>query len=360
MSIVAAELWQVSFALPVAHVAAHGATAVREVAVLALTADDGTVGWGECDALSHAGYGGATLGQAWDVLREQLLPALLRGGAGTSRDHPLASAAVAAAMLDIDARRSGVSIAEALGGVQRRVQSRAVIGIADSVDLLLADVAAALESGFRHVKLKVQPGWDVMPVRAVRGCWPTVGLAVDANGSYDEQSAGDVLAALADAALAYVEQPLQPTDLDALARLARSVDVPLALDESVSSAADLRSAHACNAGSILNVKPARLGGPREAAALARAAADLGWTCFAGGMLEAGVGRATALAVASLSACQLPTDLGPTSRYIEHDILPSVELAGDGTLEVPPGVGLGAVPSRARLAELSLATWSTGL
>lgn len=356
--LVGVDLWWLRFVLPRAHVAAHGATVHRELIVVRVHDAAGGAGWGECDALEEPGYSAEYTAGAWEVLRTSGVPALLTGGGPQIAAHPMASAALAGALLDAELRDVGTPLREALGGGVRRVASTAVCGLADSLDDLLAMVEGHLAAGHRSVKLKVQPGWDSEPVAAVRANWPELVLAVDANGSYPTVDVAlDALAPLARAGLRYIEQPLPPNDLVGSAALAARLEVPVALDEAVCSLGDLRRAVRLAAGSVLNVKSARLGGPRAAVAVAEAAAAAGLACFGGGMLEAGIGRATALAVAAIPACGLPTDLGPTSRYLSSDIVAPIELDADGCLAVPDGPGIGVTPDLARLEELAVATWS---
>lgn len=356
--LIGVDLWWLRFALPRAHVAAHGATVHRELIVVRVRDAAGGVGWGECDALEEPGYSTEYTAGAWEVLRTSGVPTLLAGGGPAVTDHPMASAALAGALLDAELRTVGTALRVALGGVATRVASTAVCGLAATPDDLLAMVEARVAAGHRSVKLKVQPGWDREPVAAVRAAWPELALAVDANGSYP--TADLALAALgpvASAGVDYIEQPLPPADLVGSAALAARLEVPVALDEAVCSMGDLRRAVSLGAGSVLNVKSARLGGPRAAVAVADAAAAAGVACFGGGMLEAGVGRAIGLAVAAIPACGLPTDLGPTSRYLSRDIVAPIELDADGCLAVPDGPGIGVEPDLARLGELAVTTWS---
>jgi O-succinylbenzoate synthase len=204
--------------------------------------------------------------------------------------------------------------------------------------------------GAALVKLKVTPRpADLDAVTAVRAAWPQLPLAVDANGTLDARS----LAVLAPVGLAYVEQPAPADDLLASAALARRTDVPIALDESITSLAALEVALAVGAGTVVNVKPARLGGVATAAEVARAAAEAGCATFVGGMLETGVGRAAALAVAALPWCTLPTDLGPSSRYLRPDVTEPIELDAEGRLVVPAGPGIGVAPDPDRLADVAV-------
>lgn len=333
---------------------AHGTESVRDLVLVRVTLADGTEGWGECSALARPTYTGEYTAGAWAVLADELAPAVLAGREPDVVGHPMASAALATARLDAGLRRRGRRLVEELGAQHGRPAERvavaAVVGRGDHADQVVAAVADRLAEGATLVKLKVTPRpVDLDAVAAVRATWPDLAIAVDGNGSLDPRSAS----ILDGFGLAYLEQPAPADALLESAALARRLAAPIALDESVTSLAALEVALALGAGSVVNVKPARLGGLVVAADLARHAAEAGCGVFVGGMLETGVGRAAALAVAALPACTLPTDLGPSSRYLAVDLTPPIELDADGLLPVPTGPGIGVVPDPGRLDEVAV-------
>ncbi len=339
----------------------------REVIVVEVDDGDGNRGWGECPALPRPGYSAEYLDGAWAVLRDVLVPLALDDPAAalSSLDavpgHQMARAGLVGALIDLDQRAAGRSLGEALAGgaaVADRVASNAVIGIHDTPDELLAAVADARARGHRSVTLKIAPGDDRVPVRIVRDAWPDLVLSVDANGSYpDADVATRALGAVESAAgeLAYIEQPLGVDDLVGTAVLARRLASPIALDESVGSVGDAVTALSLGAMDVLNLKPARLGGPVAALAAARTVVAAGKRVFCGGMVESGIGRAAALALAAQPECTLATDLGPSTRYHRRDLTAPFEL-DDGFLVVPTGPGIGVEPDRDALADCTVTTW----
>lgn len=328
-------------------VAAHGTESVREVVVVRVVGPDGTSGWGECDALLRPTYTSEWQDGAWAVLRDLLAPAALTGVPHGVVGHPMAVAALETALVDLALRGEGRSLAAALGATSTRVASRAVVGIGP-VDDVVAAVARRVESGHRAVKLKIRPGHDVAPLRAVRAAWPDLVLAADANGSYDLAAARDVVRALAALDLHHLEQPLGRGDLLGHAEVRRSAPVPIALDESAVDLDAVATAAALGAVDLVNLKPARLGGPSDSLRMRDLLVERGLTGFCGGMYELGIGRAAALAVAVLPGLDGTADLGPSDAYVRHDITPSIVLGADGTLGVPDGPGLGTEPDPDRL------------
>ncbi len=335
------ELVRVRVPLVAALASAHGTESIRDLVLVRVTLTDGATGWGECSALARPTYSPEYTAGAWAMLRDELIPALWSDDGAELVGHPMATHALGAARLDASLRQRGRRLVEELGQRYGRPVEQlpvsAVVGRASSVDAVLAVVEARLTEGAVLIKVKVTPHpADLEVVTAVRATWPDLALAVDGNGTLDNRS----LSILDGLGLAYVEQPAPAEDLLASAGMAKRLGAPVALDESITSIASLELALTVGAGQVINVKPARLGGVHVAADLAQVAIDAGCGVFVGGMLESGVGRAAALAVAALPVCTLPTDLGPSSRYLEPDLTTAVVVDDRGWVTVPTGPGIG--------------------
>jgi O-succinylbenzoate synthase len=318
---------------------AHGTEWSKEVLLVRALDAEGREGWGECAALAAPTYRAEWVDGAEAVLRRFLLPAARAGRHAGVVGHPMATAALEAALLHLRLAAAGTTLAAWLGAVRDRVPCGVAVGIAPSLDELLAEVAALLVQGYRRVKLKVRPGWDVAPVRAVRRTWPELALAVDANGSYQRSDLDGPLAALDDLGLVEIEQPLPAEDLLGLAEAARRLATPVCLDESIGSAAELETALALGALDHVNLKPARVGGVEESLRVHDLALARGVPLWIGGMLETGVGKAVTVALAALPGATLPADLTASRRWFAEDLTDPWELAADGTVPVRP---LGAV------------------
>jgi o-succinylbenzoate synthase len=343
------ELRLVGLPLVAPFATAGGVTAVRELVLVRLTTDVGQ-GWGECSALAAPTYTEEYAEGAFDVLARHLVPRLLaaptldltgfRDAVAPVRGHPMAKASLEMAVLDVLGRERDESLARWLGATRERVPAGVAVGIEDSVAALVEVVEARAEEGYRRVKLKIRPGWDVEPLAAVRSAvGEEIALVADANGAYRR---GDVdgLRALDALDLAALEQPLPPEDLEGHALLARHLDTPVCLDESVTSTPAAVRALDVGAASAISVKSARVGGLVEARRLHDACVARGARAWVGGMLETGVGRAAAVALAALPGFAEPGDLSASSRYFAVDLTAPFELDGDGHLTVPVRPGLG--------------------
>jgi O-succinylbenzoate synthase len=339
-----------------------GSTTERDILLLRAVTAAGE-GWGECVALTGPGYSSEYVDGCQHVLREHLLP-LLIGRALCSAaavagllqpvvGHRMAKAAIEMAVLDAELRARGESFATHLGAVRTDVDCGVSVGIHDSIDELLDAVAGYLASGYRRVKLKIEPGWDVAPVGAVRERFgPDLLLQVDANAAYTLADARH-LARLDAFDLLLIEQPLPEEQVRAHAELARAVRTPICLDESITSAQAAADAIAMRACSIVNVKPGRVGGYLEARRVHDVCAAHGVPVWMGGMLETGLGRAGNVALAALPGFTLPGDASASDRYYERDLTEPFVMV-DGRLRVPEGPGLGVTPDPGRLAEVT--TW----
>ena len=312
-------------------------------------------GWGECVAMSRPLYSGEWGDAAWLLLRDSLVPAVLRAGdeAGLEpfRGNPMARAAIRTALLDLRLRREGKRLKESLGGSRERIECGVSIGIAPGIDALLGEIAGYLEQGYRRVKLKIEPGRDVAVARAAREAFPDAALMVDANAAYTLADAGH-LAALDELGLLMIEQPLSEDDLVDHATLQGRLETALCLDESIPHAGAARAAIALGACRVINIKPGRVGGLEEAGRIHDLAREAGLPVWCGGMLETGIGRAANLALASLPGFTLPGDTSASDRYFEEDITEPFVLAPDGTLGVPTGPGIGVDPAPDRLVRFA--------
>ncbi|WP_433175713.1 o-succinylbenzoate synthase [Actinoallomurus sp. CA-150999] len=320
----------------------------REVLLVRVFGDE-TEGWGECVASAEPLYSAEYVDGAEQVIRDHLLPRLpadvtARGlGAAFApvRGHPMAKAAVEMAVLDAELRVSGLSYAAYLGATRTRVPAGVSVGIMDSIPELLDAVDAYLREGYVRIKLKIEPGWDLEPVRAVRERFGDIPLQVDANAAYTRTDLRH-LAALDPFDLLLIEQPLPEEDLLGHARLAEALTTPICLDESIVSARSAADAITLGACSIVNVKAGRVGGYLEARRIHDVCVAHGLPVWCGGMLETGLGRAANLAFAALPGCTLPGDVSASDRYYTRDVTEPFVLR-DGMMRVPDGAGLGVEP-----------------
>ncbi|MEU4780156.1 o-succinylbenzoate synthase [Micromonospora sp. NPDC023633] len=339
--------------LPLVHRFQTSSHAKRELehVLVTLTDTDGAVGWGEIASPSGPFYGAETVESCWAVARDHLAPMVLR----TAWEHPTDLAAAlgrvrgnhfARAGFDVAAwalwsAAEGTALAHALGGTRGSVEAGVSLGIEPTVDDLLAQVRLRVDEGYRRIKLKIAPGWDVEPVRAVRAAHPDVPLHVDANGAYqDVPEHRAVLAELDGLGLLMIEQPFASRALVAHAALQDRIDTPVCLDESVEEVDDLVTALRLGAVRVLNVKVSRMGGLTHAVRAHDLAREHGVPVWCGGMHEFGIGRAANVALSALPGFTLPSDVSGSDKYYARDVTTRPIVSTDGLVEVPAVPGLG--------------------
>jgi O-succinylbenzoate synthase len=325
--------------------------------------EGGVCGWGECVAEEAPLYGSETTETAWHIIKDFLIPLVFRKGiiepedfareAGAFRGNRMAKAGLELALWDLKAKKAGLPLSKLYGGVRGEVAAGVSCGIEDSVPELVARIGSYIEQGYKRIKIKIKPGWDIEATRAVRAAYPDVVLQADANGAYSLADK-ETLKALDPLRLLLVEQPFPPYDLWDHAKLQRVMMTPLCLDESILSLDTARAAIEMGSCRIINIKVGRVGGPVEMRKIHDYCEAHDVPVWCGGMLESGIGRAHNIHIASLSNFKLPADLSASRRYYKEDIIePPIELSGPGTIRVPDGPGIGVNPVEERIKKAAL-------
>lgn len=349
-----------------------GSQSVRDVVLVEAVSEAGVSGWGECVTMAWPGYSAEYTRGAVNVMREFLIPTLMplvvasaEGGTATPapdsvrsalalmQGNPMAKSAIETALLDLWLKQRNLSLGEFLGATRDRVDCGVSVGISSSIEELMIEVGQYIDEGYRRIKLKVEPGWDVDALRAVREQWPEIPLQVDANQAY-RRSDADHLAKFDEFDLLLIEQPLPEDDLLGHRLISSVVSTPICLDESILSVDSAESAIEFGATTIINIKPGRVGGFLAARDIHDLCVERSIPVWCGGMLETGVGRAANIALAALPGFVLPGDTSASNRYYKEDVTEPFVLV-NGQLRVPTNPGIGVEPIAENLAEMSTAT-----
>lgn len=317
----------------------------RELVFVHVRSDEGE-GWGECSALNRPTYTAEFARGCFEILRDQVAPAVFASGVGGQDEvalvnAPMAAAGFTMAVNDMTLRSRGVSLAHELGVVATTVAAGAALGLGEPLDV--ANQARALaEEGYRRIKLKVAPGVDMATVEAVQTACPELSLHLDANGAYSETDLPRVIE-LSAAGVVAIEQPFAPAvAADVQRELMAASTVPILADESVASVADAERLHAAGLLGGVSIKAPKLGSIGQAKRLHDLCVGWGLPATAGGMLESGLGRHALAALAALPGFTLVGDVSPAGRWLLHDPWPDLTMVG-GRVEVPSGPGICAAP-----------------
>ena len=326
-----------------------GRTYCRRI-LLVTVHSEGIDGWGECVVGEDPFYSSEWIESAWPTMTKYLVPALLGQHIESARDcpalfanvraHRMAKAALENALWDAEATKKQEPLWKLLGGTRREIPCGVSIGIQDSVEQLLEKIQTELAAGYRRIKVKVKPGWDVNVLERVRSRWADITLSCDANSAYTLDQV-EHLRKFDQFNLLMIEQPLWDDDIYYHARLQKELRTAICLDESIVSSRTAACAVETGACRIINIKVGRVGGFSEAAKIHDLCQAQNIPVWCGGMLESGIGRAHNIALSTLENFRLPGDVSASKRYWKEDIIdPEVEVSAQGMIAPSgqPGTG----------------------
>ena len=320
-------------------------------------------GWGEGQAFLFPTYCPEYSAGVFLVIKTVLARAIVGREIGSGdelqqamscfKGNPFAKGTIDMAWWDLLARTRGEPLWKTLGGQGPDVEVGADFGAMETVDALLGKIDQAFKAGFKRVKLKYAPGWDLHMVQAVRKTFPDDVFHIDCNSGYTLKDI-EMFKHLDRCNLAMIEQPLMHDDLVDHAALQRQIKTPICLDESATSPEKVRKAIEIGACRWVNIKPVRVGGHTPALKIHDLCRDAGVPCWIGGMLESGIGAAHCLAAATLPNIKYPSDVFPSSRFFHKDLsVPDWHLSGPSKMTAIPAPGIGCDPDPAMLEECTV-------
>lgn len=326
-----------------------GTFKTREFILVEAVDADGTSGWGETVAFNVPFYSEETVKTNWHMLEDYLIPLILH----KEIEHPdevneifapirknnMAKAAIEGAIWDVYAKQNNMSLAEALGGKRESIDVGISIGIQDTVEELVEIVRGFVNEGYKRIKVKIKPDWDVEVMRTLRSEFPDTAIMADANSAYSLNDTA-LLKQLDEFDLMMIEQPLASDDIIDHAKLQKELSTPICLDESIHSFEDAKKAVELGSTKIINIKIGRVGGLTEAVKIHDYCQENNIPVWCGGMLESGIGRAHNVALTTLPNFTLPGDTASSSRYWEKDLIEPEVVSVDGLIEVPKAKGIG--------------------
>lgn len=324
----------------------NGAVSEKD-GILVRVHDQGVEGVGEASPMAGSFYSDDTPESVWALLKDSLVPAVLKARPATTPEahavlerlggSPFARAGIETAFWDLDARKAGKPLWAFLGGTDRPLASGLAVGIYDSIPALLHAIETHMREGYRRLKIKIEPGWDVKPLTEVRRRFGDLPLMVDANCAYRQGDIGH-LGSLDAFNLMMIEQPLPREDLEGHALLQKSIRTPVCLDESAEDIARVQRAIALGSCRIVNIKIQRVGGLTNAKAVHDLCHAAGIPVWAGTMPELGIGSVQTLHCATLPGFTFPTDVESTQRWFVQDIIEPPIIVQDGLITLPHGSG----------------------
>jgi L-rhamnonate dehydratase len=253
----------------------------------------------------------------------------------------MAMTAVEMAMWDAYGKCVGQSLSSLWGGVYReRVEVSAYLFGTDP-HALAASASRFLDKGYRSFKVKIgmSPDSDISNIEAVRKVVGSLPLRGDVNSAWTPGTAKRMLEKLRPYDLQYVEQPLELDDLIGHAELRRGQPIPVALDESAYTLADVGNIIRMGAADVILLDPHEIGGlwqTIKAAAIAEAA-GIPVLLHSGG--ELGPSQAAYVHLAA-SIPNMSIAIDSERDYLLDDVVLEAPTVIDGSLAVPTEPGLG--------------------
>ncbi|KAB8127149.1 o-succinylbenzoate synthase [Gracilibacillus oryzae] len=321
----------------------------KDFYIIELIDQDGYRGYGETVAFDSPWYTEETTSTARETIERELAPLLKEPIDHPStftttrtnkiRRHHMAKYSIEGALWDLYAKRQNKPLYKAIGSNRNQIEVGAAIGRKKDIPTLLDAIRTAAHNGYKRIKLKIGRENDIHILDAVRSHFPKLPLMVDANSAYSLNDI-DHLKQFDQFQLMMIEQPFAHDDFVDHAKLAQTIETPICLDESIHTLADARTAIALNSCQIISIKLGRVGGFHNALAINSLCQEHHIPTWSGGMLEAGVGRAQSLAMATMPNFIFPADQAASDRYWQNDIITPAITAQSGTITLPdkPGIG----------------------
>jgi O-succinylbenzoate synthase len=328
-----------------------GKTIDRHEVIVKVEDASGYFGWGEAPVEEGPWYSYETVESTMYVYKEYLIPKLLKL---KSLEHPkdfieavegirgyrMAKAGIETALWDLKAKLEDKPLYKILGGVRDYIESGVSIGIIGDENTLLKSISKFLDQGYKRIKIKIKPNWDLHPVKLIRKEFGNIPLQVDANAAYT-LSHMNIFKELDNYELLMIEQPLSYEDLYDHAELQSQIKTSICLDESIKNLHDVKTAIKLGSCKVINLKPARVGGLYESKLIHDYSMSNNIPIWIGGMLETGIGRGHLVAMATLPNVKYPNDISGSDRYWEEDIVePPWILRKNGTIKAPEKSGIG--------------------
>ncbi|RNF39569.1 o-succinylbenzoate synthase [Planococcus salinus] len=365
MKIKEVNIWKMKMMMKQPFTTSFGTFQEKEFLLVEVKDEQGNSGWGESVAFHSPWYSEETMETNLHIIRDFLVPIVLETDIGHPeevhelfahlRKNNMAKSTVEGAVWDLYAKRNNMPLAEALGGKQEKIEVGISIGINENMEELVETVRGFVEQGYKRIKVKIKPGFDVNVMRELRNQFPDVPMMADANSAYRLKDV-ELLKELDEFNLTMIEQPLASDDIIDHAKLQAQLKTPVCLDESIHSLEDTRKAVELGSTKIINIKIGRVGGLTEAKRIHDYCMEQNIPVWCGGMLESGVGRAHNVALTTLPNFVLPGDTAGSSRYWEEDIITPEVTVEDGYITVPKASGIGYEVNRETLEKYTVDTW----
>ncbi|MGQ0546159.1 MAG: mandelate racemase/muconate lactonizing enzyme family protein [Betaproteobacteria bacterium] len=341
----------------------------KQVILVKMTADDGTVGWGEAGPSRR--WSAETTHSCYTSIKHYLAPVLVGRdpldiaglhaamdqelAPGLDPGQPIAKAALDLAAHDLVCRKLGINLQSWLGAkAADRIELSYLVSATD-VEGTAKQVQAGLGEGYRAFKVKVghEPALDVERVRAVLAAAKGCTVWADANQGYTLEAALRAARGFAALGVELFEQPIPMSDFYGMKKLLSASGMTIALDEAAMGLPLVVDLIRRGAVEGLVVKVNKTGGIHYARQLCDLARNAGLRLIGSGLMDAPIGFAASVHLFAGYGIDYPCDLnGP--QHIAGDYLAEpLPMEGRRYALVPQRPGIGVVMDEAKAASLAL-------
>lgn len=337
----------------------------RQSVLVKITADDGTVGWGQSVPSPRWSY--ETIETVESTIQRYLAPELIGRdafdaeaiGAAMNRfiapsfstGAPICKAGLDLALFDLTGKLLGQSAAQRWQRPGRNKITLSWTLNPATLDEVEGLIAQGWARGYRHFNVKVAPDprFDLELCRLVKRLVPEGFLWADANGGYDERTALAIAPQLAELGVAVLEQPLPANRLSGYRALKQQGALPIIMDEGIVSCVELEEFIKLDLLDGVAMKPARCGGLTEARRQVELLLDRGLMFLGSGLSDPDVSLAASLALYGAYDLAYPAALnGP--QFVDGSVLKQPLTVAAGELAVPTGAGLGVEVDEAKIPQ----------
>lgn len=338
----------------------------RQTVLVRITADDGTVGWGQSVPTNKWSY--ETLETVYTTIERYLAPVLIgldpfdlpavQKAMDTiiapsfSTGQPICKAGIDLAIFDLTGKLLKQTAQERWKHKGRDKVLLSWTLNPRTLDEIPELIDEGRQRGYRNFNVKVAPDpkFDVEMCTMVKKLVPDGFLWADANGGYDEATAIEVLPKLAKAGVAVLEQPLKPNRLSGYLKLKKIGGLPILMDEGIVSTGELEEFIKLGMLDGVAMKPARCGGITEARAQIELCIKEGLMWLGSGLTDPDISLAASLLLYGAYDLRFPAALNGPQFLSKLSILKNPLVPTDGHLPVATGPGLGVEIDEQKLEE----------
>jgi L-alanine-DL-glutamate epimerase-like enolase superfamily enzyme len=327
----------------------------KQIILVKMTGDDGTIGWGECGPSRR--WSAETIYSTYTTLKEYLIPVVEDRDAfdiagihqamntelapGLDPGQPVAKAGIDLAVHDLVCKKLGNNLQSYLGAKGLDRISISYLVSAPDPDGITKVVEEGVRLGYKGFKVKVghNPAIDLENVKAAIAAAPGCVIWPDANQGYSLEQAFRMARAFEDLGIEVFEQPIPMTEVYGMKKLLFSTTMNISLDEAAMGIPYLIELVRREAVEGIAIKINKVGGIFYARQMCDLARNSGFKIIGSGLMDAPIGFQASVQLFSAYGIDFPADLnGPQHMTDDYLAEPLPKDGQDAIVTETPGIG----------------------